>query len=793
MRHGTICVFVASATLLVLSVAPLHANAVTYVITDLGTLPGGGLSEALAINNAGQIVGRAYDSAGRQRAFLWDNGTMTDLGTLGGSESIAQDINDFTEITGWADTAGGVERVFRWHAGYMTDLGTLGGAESWGFAISDAGHIVGRADTGSGQEHAFLWLYPGGPMQDIEGLGSSVSEALDINNWTQIVGRATPSGYRAFIWEDGVMSVLSESSPRLTMARGMNDLGQVVCTAGVTAFVWEDGVSTPLGSIPGYAYPEPYDINEHGVIVGWATDGYTFHAFVYDAGVMTDLNTLIPSGTGWTLVQAADINNLGQIVGYGTVGGQTRAFLLKPDSDGDGVPDDEDGCPDDPDKTEPGICGCSVPDTDRDGDDVPDCIDGCPDDPDKIEPGICGCGVPDTDRDGDDVPDCIDGCPDDPDKTEPGICGCGVPDTDSDGDDVPDCIDGCPDDPDKTEPGICGCGVPDVDTDGDEVLDCLDNCPNHANPNQDDCDEDGIGDVCAIATGLSNDCNADGIPDECDIAMTLDQEIVPPGSGTSSMYIGHHPYGGEKEGAQTFTAGRSGTLTTIEIYVRNSSDPIPAGVDLQLDIAGVDANGEPDEFEILGSTTFASDLLPTSTSFVAVDVADLQVEMVAGEQYAIVLRSPLLGTGAYLFAGDSVGGVYDGGTACSRNVSGGWQQGINDNGIRTFVFGMRDDCNGNDVPDECDIDAGTSLDCNANRVPDECEAIGGGDFDADGAISLGDYAALEDCLAGPGLPPAPPEPACVDAYLNAFDFNADDDVDVDDFASFQVVFGGAGE
>jgi len=86
--------------------------------------------------------------------------------------------------------------------------------------------------------------------------------------------------------------------------------------------------------------------------------------------------------------------------------------------------------------------------------------DNCPDDPNKTEPGICGCGVPDMDGDGVGLPDCFDGCPDDPDKTEPGECGCDVPDVDSDGDDVPDCFDGCPDDPDKTEPGECGCGVP---------------------------------------------------------------------------------------------------------------------------------------------------------------------------------------------------------------------------------------------------------------------------------------------------------------------------------------------
>jgi hypothetical protein len=102
---------------------------------------------------------------------------------------------------------------------------------------------------------------------------------------------------------------------------------------------------------------------------------------------------------------------------------------------------DCDQCPNDPNKTEPGICGCGVPDTDSDGDGTPDCNDNCPDDPAKTEPGVCGCGVADTDSDGDGTPDCNDNCPSDPNKTEPGICGCGIPDTDSDGDGIPDCID----------------------------------------------------------------------------------------------------------------------------------------------------------------------------------------------------------------------------------------------------------------------------------------------------------------------------------------------------------------
>ena len=212
-----------------------------------------------------------------------------------------------------------------------------------------------------------------------------------------------------------------------------------------------------------------------------------------------------------------------------------------PDTDGDGVPDACDNCPDDPDKTEPGECGCGVPDT-------PDCNDECPDDPDKAEPGECGCGVPDTDTDGDGTPDCNDDCPDDPDKAEPGDCGCGVPDTDTDGDgtpdcndncpddpdktepgecgcgvpDSPDCNDECPDDPDKTEPGECGCGVPDTDTDQDGIPDCHDICPGF--DDNADQDGDGVPDGCDICEGFPDDVDTDGdgVPDDCDACPGFD-------------------------------------------------------------------------------------------------------------------------------------------------------------------------------------------------------------------------------------------------------------------------------
>ncbi|UCD74173.1 MAG: right-handed parallel beta-helix repeat-containing protein [Phycisphaerales bacterium] len=72
-------------------------------------------------------------------------------------------------------------------------------------------------------------------------------------------------------------------------------------------------------------------------------------------------------------------------------------------------------------------------------------------------------------------------------------------------------------DPPIVDMGAYELHVESDDNDNDGIPNNLDNCPYHSNPDQADCDEDGIGDVCAIAYGYSEDCNENGIPDECDI------------------------------------------------------------------------------------------------------------------------------------------------------------------------------------------------------------------------------------------------------------------------------------
>lgn len=65
----------------------------------------------------------------------------------------------------------------------------------------------------------------------------------------------------------------------------------------------------------------------------------------------------------------------------------------------------------------------------------------------------------------------------------------------------------------------------DGDQDDDQVMDSCDNCPADTNPDQEDCDGDGVGDVCAIQSGLAVDCNGNGVPDSCDLTYGVSHDL----------------------------------------------------------------------------------------------------------------------------------------------------------------------------------------------------------------------------------------------------------------------------
>ena len=172
---------------------------------DLGTLGGTSGSDAVAINAGGQIIGNSFaalSSDGTEvaaRAFLWQNGKMIDLGTLGGKSSTAVAINDRGQIIGAVlakDSRGSdVSRAFLWQNGRITYLAMpRGHTTSHALAINERGQIVGWAGRPAGSD-AFVWA--NGKATDLGMLvGSGIeadAHAYAINERGEIVGESQPN------------------------------------------------------------------------------------------------------------------------------------------------------------------------------------------------------------------------------------------------------------------------------------------------------------------------------------------------------------------------------------------------------------------------------------------------------------------------------------------------------------------------------------------------------------------------------------------------------------------------
>jgi probable HAF family extracellular repeat protein len=133
------------------------ARAPVRSVTDLGTL-GGDISFAFGINNRGQVVGSSQTASGEEHAVLWENGTLTDLGTVGRDpQSVAFGVNELGQVVGYSLTVMGTFHAALWENGSITDLGTLGGTFSEAHNINNRGQVVGTSETATGQHHAALW------------------------------------------------------------------------------------------------------------------------------------------------------------------------------------------------------------------------------------------------------------------------------------------------------------------------------------------------------------------------------------------------------------------------------------------------------------------------------------------------------------------------------------------------------------------------------------------------------------------------------------------------------------
>ena len=183
---------------------------------NLGTL-GGYESIAFSANSSDQATGRrqhysdpnSFFGWGTQtRGFLYQNGVMTDIGTLGGTDNIASTINDAGQITGYSDRADGVIDPYVWTKGNMQDLGGLGGTFGFPDYMNSKGQVVGGSNlAGDGVQHAFFW--DGTTMHDLGSLNCGFrcdfSEAIWVNDNGDAVGYSNSPAltHHAVLWKNG--------------------------------------------------------------------------------------------------------------------------------------------------------------------------------------------------------------------------------------------------------------------------------------------------------------------------------------------------------------------------------------------------------------------------------------------------------------------------------------------------------------------------------------------------------------------------------------------------------------
>jgi probable HAF family extracellular repeat protein len=334
-------------------VVPVHnqANGI-YSIVDLAT-PSGLNGRATAINDSGQVVGIYGSLGGTLHAFRWQNGVLVEIAA--GPSTLAHGINAAGQVVGVWSGSGYPLRAFRWDNGVTTQLSGL----LIGRGIDSNGRVVGTA---AGQYGGVAAVWEAGSTAHLHfpAAPDGGGDARDINAGGTIVGGAAIGNFfHAFRFQNGTMTDLGTvGDDEQSYAFAINDAGDIagqsinglgglqvrsdwagnsgfVGYVASRAIVWRNGAILDLGALGG-TDAAAFGINNAGDVVGSAQVSTAvnriWHAFIYRNGVMIDLNTLLPSQSGWTLNTAYGINDTGQIVGEGTYNGQIRPFLLTPDA-----------------------------------------------------------------------------------------------------------------------------------------------------------------------------------------------------------------------------------------------------------------------------------------------------------------------------------------------------------------------------------------------------------------------------------------------------------------------------
>ncbi len=332
----------------------VHAEA-RYDIQDLGVLEVGASSEALKINERGEVLA-ASRLQRTTTPFLWSSGSAIVLvAPTGARTPIARGFTSDGLIVGSAIAEDNGQRIpVTWHDGqpvlHREILSQLGASYAQFSAANDAGMIIGSYGKISGYaERGFLFY--NGVAKDLGSLFSAGDlEPLAINSIGQILCLAAEYdandevvSTRLVVWANDQLKPLSASTQFLDATGvALNTSGTVAANGLLeTATEYLDraiiiqGTNAFQLSTLGGANSLVNGLNDTGQAVGSAESttllkGTFDRAVLWSQGMVFDLNEVIDPAAGWLLVSASAINSCGQIAGVGYLQGARRAFRLSP-------------------------------------------------------------------------------------------------------------------------------------------------------------------------------------------------------------------------------------------------------------------------------------------------------------------------------------------------------------------------------------------------------------------------------------------------------------------------------
>jgi len=311
-----------------------------FPVVDLGVIssePRGGVIGFITTNPSGTLIaGTEVDSLGvTAKGFLWNMGTRTDLGSLGGNTTEVGAVNDSGQVVGSSKTQTYPfsTHAFLWQKGAMKDLGTLGGINSVAHAMNNRGQIVGESTTAGDSIHAFLWQ--NGIMTDLGTLnGGFSSAALAINDSGDVVGESWTAfrEIHAVLWRKGSITDLG-TTPGCSTAKALNNLGQIVgetfwriessyyCNSGppinTVPVLWRDGVMSSIDNLADSSTARSMNVGAPAQVVGWfGTYSTNAHAFVWQNNAKIDLGTLGgPTSYAFSVTYAGDVLGKAELPG----------------------------------------------------------------------------------------------------------------------------------------------------------------------------------------------------------------------------------------------------------------------------------------------------------------------------------------------------------------------------------------------------------------------------------------------------------------------------------------------